>query len=94
MDEKGAALAFAHMNTQIDITNVLPSIRVPTLIIHRTGDLDANVGGARYMAQQIAGAKYVELPGNDHLPFVGDQEAILDGIESLIDRSGERPGGG
>jgi hypothetical protein len=61
----GAALAFAKMNTQIDITNILPTIRVPTLIVHRSGDLDANVGGARYMARQIPGAKYVELPGDD-----------------------------
>jgi pimeloyl-ACP methyl ester carboxylesterase len=81
----GAALAFAKMNTQIDITNILPTIRVPTLILHRTGDLDANVGGARYMARQIPGAKYVELPGDDHLPFVGNQEAILDEIEKLLD---------
>jgi TolB-like protein/pimeloyl-ACP methyl ester carboxylesterase/Tfp pilus assembly protein PilF/predicted Ser/Thr protein kinase len=80
----GAALAFARMNTQIDITNILPSIRVPTLIIHRTGDRDANVGGARYMAEQIPGAKYVELPGNDHLPFVGNQGAILDEIEIFL----------
>ncbi|HEY3040185.1 MAG TPA: alpha/beta fold hydrolase, partial [Pyrinomonadaceae bacterium] len=81
----GAALALAKMNTQIDITNILPTIRVPTLIVHRTGDLDANVGGARYMARQIPGAKYVELPGDDHLPFVGNQEAILDEIEKLLD---------
>ena len=81
----GAALAFAKMNTQIDITNILPTIRVPTLIVHRTGDLDANVGGARYMARQIPGAKYIELPGDDHLPFVGHQAAILDEIEKFLD---------
>ena len=81
----GAALAFAKMNTQIDITNILPTIRVPTLIVHRAGDQDANVGGARHMARQIPGAKYVELPGDDHLPFVGDQEAILDEIEKFLD---------
>jgi TolB-like protein/Flp pilus assembly protein TadD len=73
------------MNTQIDITNILPTIRVPTLIVHRTGDLDANVGGARYMSRQIPGAKYVELPGDDHLPFIGNQEAILDEIEKFLD---------
>ncbi len=81
----GAALAFARMNTQIDITNILPTIRVPTLIVHRTGDLDANVGGARYMARQIPGAKYVELPGDDHLPFVGNQDAILNEIEKFLE---------
>jgi pimeloyl-ACP methyl ester carboxylesterase/class 3 adenylate cyclase len=87
----GAALAFARMNTQIDITNILPTIRVPTLIVHRTGDLDANVGGARYMARQIPGAKYVELPGDDHLPFVGHQEAILDEIKKFLDGIQHQP---
>ena len=64
----GAALALGRMNAEIDIREVLPSIRVPTLILHRTGDLDMDVGGARYMASRIAGAKYIELPGDDHLP--------------------------
>lgn len=80
----GAALALAHMNTQIDIRPVLPSIRVPTLVIHRSGDLDIDVGGSRYMGQQIPGAKYVELPGDDHLPWVGDQDAILDEVEEFL----------
>ncbi len=80
----GAALALGRMNAEIDIREVLPSIRVPTLILHRTGDLDMDVGGARYMASRIAGAKYIELPGDDHLPFVGDQEAILDEIEEFL----------
>jgi pimeloyl-ACP methyl ester carboxylesterase len=80
----GAALALAHMNTQIDIRAVLPVIGVPTLVIHRTGDLDIDVGGARWMAGQIPGAKYVELPGADHLPFVGNQDAILDEVEQFL----------
>lgn len=80
----GAALAFGRMNAEIDIREVLPSIQVPTLILHRAGDLDMDVGGARYMASRIAGAKYLELPGNDHLPFVGDQAAILDEIEEFL----------
>ncbi len=80
----GAALALARMNTQADIRHVLPAIRVPTLIIHRTGDLDHNVGGSRYMAQQIRGAKYIELSGVDHLPWVGDQDSILDEVEEFL----------
>ena len=80
----GTALALAKMNTQIDIRHVLPAIRVPTLIIHRAGDLDANVGGGRYMAGQVPGAKYVELPGDDHLPWVGDQDAILGAAEEFL----------
>jgi class 3 adenylate cyclase len=80
----GAALALARMNTQIDVRHVLPVIRVPTLIMHRTGDRDIDVGGARWMATQISGARYVELPGEDHLPFVGDQDAILDEVEEFL----------
>ena len=80
----GAALALAKMNTQIDIRHVLPAIRVPTLIIHRAGDLDAGVEGSRYMAGQISGAKYVELSGDDHLPWVGDQDAILSAAEEFL----------
>ncbi len=80
----GAALALARMNTQVDIREVLPSIRVPTLILHRTGDLDVDVGGARYMAQRIPNAKYVELPGADHLAWVGDADAILDEVELFL----------
>lgn len=84
----GAALALSRMNTQIDVRNVLPAIRVPTLILHRTDDLDIDVGGARYMAEHIQGAKYVELPGDDHLVFAGDQEAVLGEIEQFL--TGER----
>lgn len=85
----GAALALARMNTEIDIRHVLPVIRVPTLILHRSGDLDIDVGGARYMAARIPNATYVELPGNDHLVFAGDQEAVLAEIEAFL--TGVRP---
>jgi pimeloyl-ACP methyl ester carboxylesterase len=78
------ALALAKMNTEIDIRHILPTIHVPTLVIHRTGDLDISVGGSRYMAQQIPNAKYSELPGNDHLPWVGDAEKILNEIEIFL----------
>jgi pimeloyl-ACP methyl ester carboxylesterase/DNA-binding CsgD family transcriptional regulator len=80
----GTALALARMNTEIDIRHVLPAIGVPTLILHRTGDLDIDVNGARFMAERIPGAKYVELPGVDHLVFAGDQEAILREIELFL----------
>ena len=80
----GAALALARMNTEIDIRDVLPAIRVPTLILHRIGDLDIDVNGARFLAERIPGAKYVELPGVDHLAFAGDQEAILREIELFL----------
>lgn len=80
----GAADALTRMNSEIDIRPVLPMIRVPTLVIHRTGDLCLKVEEGRYVASKIPGAKFVELPGDDHLPFVGDQDAILDAIEAFL----------
>jgi len=78
------ALALAKMNTEIDIRQILPAIHVPTLIIHRTGDLHISIGGSRYMEQQIPNAKFIELPGNDHLPWVGDTEKLLNEIEIFL----------
>jgi pimeloyl-ACP methyl ester carboxylesterase len=83
-----AALTLARLNTSIDVRHVLPAIRVPTLVLHRTGDRDSNIEEGRYIASHIAGAKFVELPGEDHLLFVGDQEAILREVESFISHSG------
>jgi pimeloyl-ACP methyl ester carboxylesterase/DNA-binding CsgD family transcriptional regulator len=80
----GAALALAQMNSLIDLRPILAAIRVPTLIMHRTGDLDIDVGGARYMAGRIPGAKYVELSGDDHLVVAGDQESILTEVELFL----------
>jgi pimeloyl-ACP methyl ester carboxylesterase/DNA-binding winged helix-turn-helix (wHTH) protein len=80
----GAAVALTQMNAEIDVRNVLPSIRVPSLVIHRQEDQCLKVEEGRFVAQRIPGAKFVELPGNDHLPFVGDQDAILDEVEEFL----------
>ncbi|MEQ1904806.1 MAG: alpha/beta fold hydrolase [Pirellulaceae bacterium] len=80
----GAALALTQMNAQIDIRPILSSIQVPTLVIHRTRDRCLVVEEGRFLAEQIPGAKFVELPGEDHLPFVGDQDAILGEIEEFL----------
>lgn len=80
----GAAVALTKMNAEIDVRNVLPSVRVPTLVIHRSGDLCLKVEEGRFVASQIPGCKYVELDGIDHLPFVGDQEEILDVIQEFL----------
>ena len=80
----GAALALARTNTQIDVRHILPAIRVPTLVLHRTGDLDVKVEEGRFIAARIPGAKFVEFPGRDHLPWVGDQDAILDEVEQFL----------
>jgi pimeloyl-ACP methyl ester carboxylesterase len=80
----GDAAALLRMNTEIDIRAVLPTIRVPTLIIHRTGDVDSKVEEGRWIASQIPGAKFVELPGVDHLPWVGNQDRVLDEVEQFL----------
>jgi DNA-binding winged helix-turn-helix (wHTH) protein/pimeloyl-ACP methyl ester carboxylesterase len=80
----GAALALTKMNADIDVRGVLPSVRVPALVLHRTGDLCLKVEEGRHVAERIPGAKFVELPGVDHLPFVGDQDALLDEIEGFL----------
>ena len=85
----GAALALARMNTEIDVRGILSAIRVPTLIMHRTGDRDANIEEGRYIAARIPGAKFLELPGSDHLPWVGDQAEVVDEIEEFL--TGIRP---
>ena len=85
----GAALALTKMNAQIDIRDILPSIRVPTLVLHRRHDRCLKVEEGRYVASRIPGALFIELPGDDHLPFVGDQELMLDEIERFI--TGARP---
>jgi pimeloyl-ACP methyl ester carboxylesterase/DNA-binding CsgD family transcriptional regulator len=79
-----AALALTRMNEQVDIRAVLPAIRAPTLIVHRSGDRAIPVESARYLADHISGARFVELPGADHLPFVGDQAAIITEIERFL----------
>ncbi len=85
----GAAVALLKMNTRLDITHVLPAIHVPTLVMHRTGDLDVNVEEGRWLAARIPGAKFVELEGDDHAPWVGDQDSVLDETEEFL--TGMRP---
>ena len=72
------------MNAEIDVRDVLPLVRVPTLVLHRTGDRCLRVDEGRYVASLIPGAQFVELPGDDHLPFVGDQDAMLDEIAAFV----------
>jgi pimeloyl-ACP methyl ester carboxylesterase len=79
-----AAVALARMNTDIDIRAVLPSIHVPTLVMHRRGDRDVVVGNGRFLAEHIPGAKWVELLGDDHIPWVGDADAILEEVQEFV----------
>jgi pimeloyl-ACP methyl ester carboxylesterase/class 3 adenylate cyclase len=80
-----AASALMRMNSQIDISGIVSTIRVPTLVIHRIEDVTINVEGGRYLAEHIPGARYIELPGKDHIPFVGDNAfEIVDAIEEFL----------
>jgi class 3 adenylate cyclase len=85
----GAAAALLRMNTQIDVREVLPTIRVPTLVLQRTRDRDVNVEEGRWIASRIPGARYVELDGDDHVPWLGDVESIVGEVEEFL--TGVRP---
>jgi class 3 adenylate cyclase len=85
----GAAVALLRMNTQIDVREALPTISVPTLVLQRVGDRDVNVEEGRWIAGQIPGAKYVELPGDEHLIWAGDVDAVVDEVEEFL--TGSRP---
>jgi len=76
------------MNSQMDVRDVLSSIQCPTLVLHRTGDRDAKVKEGRYIAERIPGARFVELPGDDHT-LVADPEDVLDEVEEFL--TGVRP---
>jgi class 3 adenylate cyclase len=95
----GAAIALMRMNSQIDVREVLPTVRVPTLIMYRRDarfghgaaawrhmgeDLITPGGEAHLMADLIPGARLVELPGGDHLPWVGDADALTGEIEEFL----------
>jgi class 3 adenylate cyclase len=66
------------------VRHVLPTVRVPSLILHRTDDRVSRLEQAAYLAERIAGAKLVELPGMDHLPWVGDSDAVVSEIEEFL----------
>ncbi|HSE04842.1 MAG TPA: adenylate/guanylate cyclase domain-containing protein, partial [Methylomirabilota bacterium] len=76
--------AILRMNAQIDVRHVLPSIRVPTLVLHPEGDRTVRVELGRHLARQIPGARYVEMPGIDHVPFGDTADRALAEIEAFI----------
>jgi pimeloyl-ACP methyl ester carboxylesterase len=80
----GAALALWRMNMDIDVRDVLPSVHVPTLVLHRRDDPIISVDASRWLAQRIPGARFVELAGADHLPWVGDAGAVVAEIRQFL----------
>ncbi|MGH2722736.1 MAG: adenylate/guanylate cyclase domain-containing protein [Actinomycetota bacterium] len=79
-----AGAAFLRLASEGDIRGVLPSIHVPTLVLHRSDDRVAEIGHGRYIAEHIPGARFVELPGNEHLWWYGDQDAVLDHLQEFL----------
>jgi pimeloyl-ACP methyl ester carboxylesterase len=80
----GTAMAMQRLLNATDIRSVLPTINVPTLVLHRTGDRFIRVGHGRYLAEHIPSARYVELPGEDHLFFLGDTDSLLGEIQEFL----------
>ena len=86
----GAIKAFTLLNAKIDVQPILGSIRIPTLILHRTGDLQVPLAAGRALASQIPAAKFIEYPGEDHVFWSGDVEAFLGDIEEFVTGSRDR----
>jgi class 3 adenylate cyclase len=72
------------MFLDIDVRGVLPTLRVPTLVLHRHGDRVVNWRAGRWMAEQIPDARYVDLPGQDHFPWAGDTDAVIEEIREFL----------
>jgi class 3 adenylate cyclase len=83
----GASAALARMNLAIDVRDVLPAIRVPTLVLHNAFDPWVKVGNGRYLAEHIHGATYVELPEEGHIPSAATSGPVLDEMERFLRRA-------
>jgi class 3 adenylate cyclase len=83
------ARAAAELTMKIDVRSILPSVRVPALILHRAGDAGIRPDHGRYIAQHIDGARYVELPGDEHFPWLDDADRAVAEIQEFV--TGVRP---
>ncbi|MGH2446910.1 MAG: adenylate/guanylate cyclase domain-containing protein [Candidatus Limnocylindria bacterium] len=84
-----AAVELQRMNIDTDTRGIVDAVRVPTLILHRTGDRNVDVKNARYAAEHIPASRYVELRGDDHLPWIGDANAIVHEIRDFLEAAWE-----
>jgi class 3 adenylate cyclase/pimeloyl-ACP methyl ester carboxylesterase len=85
----GAYIELAQIFTELDIRHVLPLVQAPTLVLHRTDDRIVPVDQGRAVAERIPGGRFVELPGIDHIPFLGDSDRIVAEIQGFL--TGSRP---
>jgi class 3 adenylate cyclase len=84
-----SARALMQMGYQVDWAEFVPAVRVPTLVLHRSGDLAVPASAGRELAQRLPDAAYVELPGSDHLFWLGDQDALIAEVQSFL--TGAKP---
>jgi len=84
-----AGIALARMNAAIDVRHVLPTIRVPTLVIHRTDDVRIKFSGGRYLAEHIPNARFAPVPGRDHVLWSANIDRVVDEMEEFL--TGARP---
>jgi pimeloyl-ACP methyl ester carboxylesterase len=85
---RSAVLPMMRSFDAYDLVDVFQVVRVPTLVLHRADDMLVPVSHGRWIAERVPNARYVELPGVDHLPFVGDAEGVLAEVEAFV--KGER----
>jgi len=85
------AVAFMRVGHDIDVRDVVPTVHVPTLIMHRVDDPVCHVENARYLAANVPGARYVELPGNLHIPWAGSGDEILAEVREFLTGVREAP---
>ena len=86
----GAAIAHHRAGAAIDVRAVLSAVRMPALVLHRADDAAVPIAAGRALAQQIPNARFVELAGGDHLPFVGDSAAIAEEARRFLSQA-DRP---
>lgn len=79
-----AVLSLMRMNSEIDVRHVLPTVRVPALVLHRVDDTRVDIEGGRYLAAHIPGAQMAELPGKDHLLWAGDVDPVADALATFL----------
>ena len=79
-----AVIKVFEMNTLIDVRDILPTIRVPTLVLHRVGDRVISIEQGRFLAEHVPGAKLVELGGEDHVWWIGDTESITNEVREFL----------
>ena len=79
----GSAAGYVRMNIDVDVCDVLPLIRVPTMVMHRSGGA-WGIESGRYLADHVPGARFVELPGADFMPHFGEQEQLFAELERFL----------